>query len=134
MTKSLKALVPPIAWRQQPPYTPPPPGYKLEIYRSASAAQTARVWGVRPVHIGMCTYALWVPINTPAPNDSPLRHAVAEWLEAGGKAAAHVAGREYPFGRERILAYAEELGCPVPATYASRMQDLEAFLRAAREA
>jgi hypothetical protein len=126
------AIRPPIAWRQRPPYPEPPAGYELVIYRSRAAAQASRVWGVRPVHIGLCTYALWVPLGAPPP-DTPLRRDVADWLAAGGKAANLVCQREYPYGLARICAYAEGMGCPIPAQYTGRAADLYDFLAAARE-
>jgi len=36
--------------------------------------------------------------------------------------------KDYPYGRARILAYAESQGCPIPADYARRASDLLEFL------
>lgn len=128
----LPALRPPIRWRQQPPYPAPPAGYELKIYRAKSAWQASQIWGVRPMHISHCTYALWVPVGVAPPGDSPLMQAAREWLRFGGLAASHVAERDYPFGRARILAYGAEMGVPLPSDYTSRMSDVSDFLNAAR--
>lgn len=130
---SAKAIQPPILWRQRPPYPEPPAGYRLAIYRSQAARQAARTWGVPPAHIGQCTYALWVPTED-WPVDAPIRRDAAAWLAAGGQAAIEISRRDYPFGRERICAYALARACPIPEEYTSRAADLHDFLSAARSA
>ena len=57
-----------------------------------------------------------------------LTTAAKEWLEEYGEKAVHVANQVFPFGRERILDYAERHGCPIPDGYRARMSDLREFL------
>jgi hypothetical protein len=54
--------------------------------------------------------------------------AASEWLQRYGKKAVHVATKEYPYGRARVLAYAESQGCPIPPEYSYRASDLWTFL------
>jgi len=60
--------------------------------------------------------------------ENSLREAAAEWLQQYGQPAVHVACREYSFGRQRILTYAEQQGCPIPSEYAGTAEDLNQFL------
>lgn len=57
-----------------------------------------------------------------------LRRTASEWLKTYGKKAVHVATKDYPYGRARILAYAEIQGCPIPVEYSRRAADLWEFL------
>ena len=57
-----------------------------------------------------------------------LTAAASEWLRQYGQKAVHVATKEFPFGRARILDYAERQGCPIPDEYRMRMSDLHEFL------
>jgi len=57
-----------------------------------------------------------------------LRRTASEWLQQYGKKAVHVATKDYPFGRVRVLAYAESQGCPIPEEYSYRASDLWEFL------
>ena len=52
----------------------------------------------------------------------------SEWLEKHGQKAVHVATKEHPYGRARVLEYAERQGCPVPSRYGGRAADLAEFL------
>ncbi len=61
-----------------------------------------------------------------------LRRTAAEWLKTYGKKAVHVATKDYPYGRARILAYAESQGCPIPVKYSRRATDLWEFLDEAK--
>ena len=54
--------------------------------------------------------------------------AASEWLQRYGKKAVHVATKDYPYGRARVLAYAETQGCPIPEEYSYRASDLWMFL------
>ena len=54
--------------------------------------------------------------------------AASEWLQTYGKKAVRVATKDYPYGRARVLAYAESQGCPIPSEYSYRASDLWAFL------
>jgi len=64
--------------------------------------------------------------------ENALTTTASEWLRQHGKNAVHVANKDYPFGRARILAYAEQQGCPIPERYSHRASDLLDFLGAAR--
>ena len=57
-----------------------------------------------------------------------LRRTASEWLQQYGKKAVEVATKDYPFGRARVLAYAESQGCPIPEEYSGRASDLWEFL------
>ena len=57
-----------------------------------------------------------------------LRRTAAEWLQRYGQKAVKIATKDYPYGRARILAYAESQGCPIPVKYSRRASDLWAFL------
>lgn len=57
-----------------------------------------------------------------------LTAAAEEWLRMYGQKAVHVATKEYPFGRSRILDYAESQGCPIPDEYSYRASHLYEFL------
>ena len=57
-----------------------------------------------------------------------LRRTAAEWLHTYGQKAVEVATKDYPFGRARVLAYAESQGCPIPDEYSYRASDLWEFL------
>jgi hypothetical protein len=54
--------------------------------------------------------------------------AASEWLQTYGKKAVHVATKDYPYGRARVLAYAETQGCPIPEECSRRASDLWEFL------
>lgn len=54
--------------------------------------------------------------------------AASEWLQTYGQNAVHVATKDYPYGRARVLAYAETQGCPIPVEYSRRASDLWEFL------
>jgi len=54
--------------------------------------------------------------------------AASEWLQTYGKKAVRVATKEYPYGRARVLTYAETQGCPIPEEYSRRAADLWEFL------
>jgi hypothetical protein len=58
--------------------------------------------------------------------------SASEWLKKYGKKAVRVAMKDYPYGRARVLAYAESQGCPVPVEYSRRASDLWAFLDEAK--
>ena len=58
--------------------------------------------------------------------------AASEWLQTYGPKAVRVAMKEYPFGRARVLAYAESQGCPIPEEYSYRASDLWEFLDEAK--
>ena len=58
--------------------------------------------------------------------------AAAEWLQTYGPKAVRVATKDYPFGRARVLAYAESQGCPIPEEYSYRASDLWEFLDVAK--
>ena len=64
--------------------------------------------------------------------DDRLVAAASEWLQLYGKKAVHVATKEYPYGRARVLAYAETQGCPIPEEYSGRAADLWEFLDEAK--
>lgn len=57
-----------------------------------------------------------------------LRRTASEWLQQYGQKAVEVATKDYPFGRARVLAYAETQGCPIPDEYSYRASDLWMFL------
>ncbi len=57
-----------------------------------------------------------------------LRRTASEWLQMYGQKAVHVATKDFPYGRARVLAYAESQGCPIPEEYSYRASDLWAFL------
>lgn len=57
-----------------------------------------------------------------------LRRTAAEWLQRYGKKAVEMATKEFPYGRARVLAYAESQGCPIPEEYSYRASDLWMFL------
>ncbi len=57
-----------------------------------------------------------------------LTTSASEWLQTYGEKAVHVATKEYPYGRARVLAYAESQGCPIPEEYSYRASDLWEFL------
>ncbi|OQC75349.1 MAG: hypothetical protein BWX44_00080 [Spirochaetes bacterium ADurb.Bin001] len=57
-----------------------------------------------------------------------LLQTASEWLKTYGKKAVHVATKEYPYGRARVLAYAESQGCPIPREYSRQASDLWEFL------
>lgn len=54
--------------------------------------------------------------------------AASEWLRTYGEKAVRVATKDYPYGRARVLAYAESQGCPIPEEYSYRASDLWEFL------
>jgi hypothetical protein len=58
--------------------------------------------------------------------------SASEWLKRYGKKAVRVAMKDYPYGRARVLAYAESQGCPIPPEYSYRAEDLWAFLDEAK--
>ena len=58
--------------------------------------------------------------------------SASEWLKRYGKKAVRVAMKDYPYGRARVLAYAESQGCPVPVEYSRRAEDLWKFLDEAK--
>jgi hypothetical protein len=58
--------------------------------------------------------------------------SASEWLKRYGKKAVRVAMKDYPYGRARVLAYAESQGCPVPVEYSQRAEDLWKFLDEAK--
>ncbi len=60
--------------------------------------------------------------------EAALTAAASEWLQEYGQKAVHVATKEFPYGRARILDYAEKHGCPVPSAYTIRAGDLSEFL------
>lgn len=57
-----------------------------------------------------------------------LLRTASEWLQRYGKKAVHVATKDYPYGRARVLAYAEGQGCPIPVEYSRRAEDMWGFL------
>ena len=57
-----------------------------------------------------------------------LRRTASEWLQQYSQKAVEVATKDYPFGRARVLAYAETQGCPIPDEYSYRASDLWMFL------
>lgn len=57
-----------------------------------------------------------------------LLRTASEWLQRYGSKAVHVATKDYPYGRARVLAYAETQGCPIPDEYSRRASDLWEFL------
>ena len=61
-----------------------------------------------------------------------LRRTVVEWLQRYGQKAVKIATKDYPYGRARILAYAESQGCPIPVEYSRRAADLWEFLDEAK--
>ena len=61
-----------------------------------------------------------------------LLRTASEWLQRYGKKAVHVATKDYPYGRARVLAYAETQGCPIPEEYSRRAADLWEFLDEAK--
>jgi hypothetical protein len=126
-------LLPPVGWSRSrsKPQAQPPEGYKLHAWGAAAAKLAASVWGVQPIWGSQCTYGLWIREGATPPTtaeESPLVRDAAAWLDAGGVAAVHCCQKQYPYGRARILAYCEEMGCPVPDRYCLRMADLATFL------
>ncbi len=62
-----------------------------------------------------------------------LTASASEWLQRYGPKAVQVATtKEYPYGRARVLAYAESQGCPIPPEYSYRASDLWEFLDEAK--
>lgn len=57
-----------------------------------------------------------------------LTAAAEKWLRLYGQKAVQMAIKDYPYGRARILSYAEQQGCPIPSEYSYRASDLWKFL------
>lgn len=127
------AITPPIGWRQSRDTWPATPeGYRLVVMSEIQAGAMRARFGVWPAHIAQCTYAIWVLIDGPEFGpDAPIVDAARRWIaEIGAELAAELAGRQWPFGRLRIIQQIEaESGKPWPWSKL-RSTDVHDFLDA----
>lgn len=80
----MKAVRPPICWRQDPSTWPnPAPGYERQVVGSGQAKLLAWLWGVEPVHVGQCEYVLDVPAGLLFDPAGPAAQEAKAWLAKG---------------------------------------------------